>query len=182
MLFIIAHNAILMVLQPKTPLLYHREFTASSAVTLTLRAASLQSEHQRDVLHAAPSRDLFAVAFDARHKAQEIRATAVHPNSIMTELVRYLSEGALEAMEAQINAQAAAAGKPPFEFKTVPQGTATSVWAGVVAFADAMGGHYCEDCHVAPVIPNDAPKGLLDEGVRAYAIDPAHAEALWAKS
>ncbi|ARW16815.1 putative oxidoreductase [Komagataeibacter europaeus] len=125
---------------------------------------------------------LFAVAFDARHRAQGIRATAVHPGAIMTELVRYLPEGALEAMEAQINAQAAAAGKPPFEFKTVPQGAATSVWAGVVAAADAVGGHYCEDCHVAPVIPNDAPKGLLDEGVRAYAVDLAHAEALWAKS
>lgn len=125
---------------------------------------------------------LFAIAFDARHKAQGIRATALHPGAIMTELVRYLPEGALEAMEAQINAQAAAAGKPPFEFKTVPQGAATSVWAGLVAAADAVGGHYCEDCHVAPVIPNDAPKGLLDEGVRAYAVDPAHAEALWAKS
>ncbi|WP_239021341.1 hypothetical protein [Novacetimonas cocois] len=96
MLFMIAHNAILMTLQPKTPLLYHREFTPSA------------------------------------------------------ELVRYLSEGALEAMEAQINAQAAAASEPPFEFKTVPQGAATSVWAGVVASADAMGGHYCEDCHVRP--------------------------------
>ncbi|OAG75459.1 oxidoreductase [Acetobacter malorum] len=125
---------------------------------------------------------LFAVAFDARHKAQGIRATAVHPGAIMTELVRYLPDGALEAMEAQINAQAAAAGKPPFEFKTVPQGTATSVWAGVVADANVVGGHYCEDCHVAPVIPNDAPKLLLDEGVRAYAVDLTHAEALWAKS
>lgn len=125
---------------------------------------------------------LFAVAFDARHRARGIRATAVHPGAIMTELVRYLPQGALEAMVTQINSQAAAEGKPPFEFKTVPQGAATSVWAGVVATADAVGGHYCEDCHVAPVIPNDAPKGLLDGGVRAYAVDPAHAEALWAKS
>ena len=28
-------------------------------------------------------------------------------------------------------------------------GAATSVWAGFVADADAIGGRYCEDCHVA---------------------------------
>ncbi|MCE2574117.1 SDR family NAD(P)-dependent oxidoreductase [Komagataeibacter sp. FNDCR2] len=125
---------------------------------------------------------LFAVAFDARHRAQGIRATAVHPGGIMTELVRHLPKGELEKMVEQLNAQAASEGKPPFQFKTIPQGAATSVWAGVVAAADAVGGHYCEDCHVAPVVPNDAPKGLLDGGVRAYAVDPAHAEALWVKS
>ncbi|MDT8871363.1 hypothetical protein RAA17_10510 [Komagataeibacter rhaeticus] len=48
--------------------------------------------------------------------------------------------------------------------------------------ADAVGGHYCEDCHVSPVVPDDQPISLVSEGVRAYAVDPAHAEALWAKS
>ncbi len=125
---------------------------------------------------------LFAVAFDARHRAQGIRAAAVHPGGIMTELTRHLPAGELETMVAQLNAQAAAEGKPPFQFKTVPQGAATSVWAGVVAAADAVGGHYCEDCHVAKVVSNDAQGGLNDGGVRAYAVDPVHAEALWAKS
>ncbi len=125
---------------------------------------------------------LFAVAFDARHRARGVRATAIHPGGIMTELTRHLPDGALEAMVARLDAQAARDGKPPFAFKTVPQGAATSVWAGVVAPADAVGGHYCEDCHVAPVIPDAMPGELNDGGVRAYAINPANAKALWAKS
>ena len=125
---------------------------------------------------------LFAVAFDARHRAQGIRATAIHPGGIMTELTRHLPKGELETMVANVNAQASAEGKPPFQFKTIEQGAATSVWAGIVASADAVGGQYCEDCHVAKVVPNDAPGGLNDGGVRAYAVDPAHAEALWTKS
>ncbi|MBL7239134.1 SDR family NAD(P)-dependent oxidoreductase [Komagataeibacter rhaeticus] len=125
---------------------------------------------------------LFAVAFDARHRARGVRATAVHPGGIMTELARHMQAGAIEAMVKGINEQAAAEGKPPFQFKTIPQGAATSVWAGVVGAADAVGGHYCEDCHVSPVVPDDQPISLVSEGVRAYAVDPAHAEALWAKS
>ncbi|WP_338333362.1 SDR family NAD(P)-dependent oxidoreductase [Acetobacter sp. LMG 32666] len=125
---------------------------------------------------------LFAVAFDARHKARGVRATAIHPGGIMTELTRHLPDGALETMVEQLNAQATEAGKPPFVFKTIPQGAATSVWAGVVAPADAVGSHYCEDCHVAPVVPDAASGALNDGGVRAYAVNPAHAKALWEKS
>lgn len=126
---------------------------------------------------------LFAVAFDARHRARGVRATAVHPGGIMTELARYMAPGQIEAMVTQINEQAAAAGKPPFQFKTIPQGAATSVWAGVVAPADEVGGRYCEDCHVAKALPDDGRQiGMIDDGVRAYALDLAHAQALWAKS
>ncbi|AZV40452.1 SDR family NAD(P)-dependent oxidoreductase [Komagataeibacter xylinus] len=125
---------------------------------------------------------LFAVAFDARHRARGVRATAVHPGGILTELTRYMPAGGIEAMVARINEQAAAEGKPPFQFKTIPQGAATSVWAGAVAEADAVGGHYCEDCHVSPIVPDDQPISLVSAGVRAYAVDPVHAEALWAKS
>ncbi|GBR30139.1 short-chain dehydrogenase/reductase SDR [Komagataeibacter oboediens DSM 11826] len=125
---------------------------------------------------------LFAVAFDARHRARGVRATAVHPGGILTELTRYMPAGGIEAMVARINEQAASEGKPPFQFKTIPQGAATAVWAGVVGTADAVGGHYCEDCHVSPVVPDDQPISLVSAGVRAYALDPVHAEALWAKS
>jgi len=125
---------------------------------------------------------LFAVAFDARHRSHGIRATAVHPGGIATELGRHMAAGQIEAMVAQINEQAAAQGKPPFQFKTIPQGAATSVWAGVVADADAVGGRYCEDCHIGEIVPEDQPLGLIEGGVRAYALDPAAAEALWMRS
>ena len=45
--------------------------------------------------------------------------------------------------------------------------------------ADEVGGLYCEDCHVAELV-EDASQ--IRAGVRAYALDPARAEALWALS
>ncbi len=125
---------------------------------------------------------LFAVAFDARHRDRGVRAAAVHPGGIQTELVRYMAADVIDAMVARISEEAASRGQPPFRWKTIPQGAATSVWAGVVAAADAVGGRYCENCHVSTVVADDTPLGLLDEGVRAYALDPRHAEALWAMS
>jgi NAD(P)-dependent dehydrogenase (short-subunit alcohol dehydrogenase family) len=125
---------------------------------------------------------LFAVAFDQRHRERGVRATAVHPGGIQTELARHMEQAHMEQMINQINEQAAAAGKGPFEFKTVSQGAATSIWAAVVAPADEVGGRYCENCHVSDVVADDARLGLLDEGVRGYALDPQNAKALWKKS
>ncbi|MCB8881616.1 SDR family NAD(P)-dependent oxidoreductase [Acidisoma cellulosilytica] len=121
---------------------------------------------------------LFAVEFDRRHKARGVRATAVHPGGIQTELGRHLADGTIEAMIKQINETNAASGQPAFAWKTIPQGAATSVWAGVVAKAEDVGGLYCEDCHVA--LPSEE-EGLRG-GVRGYALDADSARALWAKS
>jgi NAD(P)-dependent dehydrogenase (short-subunit alcohol dehydrogenase family) len=125
---------------------------------------------------------LFAVAFDGRHRARGIRAAAVHPGGIQTELGRHLEENAIVAMVEDINKQLAAEGKAPFEFKTVPQGAATSVWAGFVADAGDIGGRYCENCHVGQVVADSATISPISEGARAYALDPVAAEALWKKS
>jgi NAD(P)-dependent dehydrogenase (short-subunit alcohol dehydrogenase family) len=119
---------------------------------------------------------LFAVEFDARHKARGVRATAVHPGGIRTELSRHMPPEMLEQLIQNWNA-GSPAGR--LVLKTVPQGAATTVWAGVVAPAEAVGAHYCEDCHVAEVVDDDP---ALRSGVRAYALDPDHAKALWAKS
>jgi NAD(P)-dependent dehydrogenase (short-subunit alcohol dehydrogenase family) len=123
---------------------------------------------------------LFAVEFDRRHRADGVRATALHPGGIKTELGRHMAPDELDKTVAQINTQLAAAGQPPFQFKTIPQGAATSVWAGFVAPADEVGGRYCENCHVSEIT-----EGLISPvspGVRPYALDPEHAKALWAKS
>jgi NAD(P)-dependent dehydrogenase (short-subunit alcohol dehydrogenase family) len=125
---------------------------------------------------------LFAVAFDERHRGRGVRAAAVHPGGIQTELGRYAEPGRIEKLVEQINAQLAAQGKGPFQWKTVPQGAATSVWSGVVASADEIGGQYCENCHVGKVVPDDVPIAVISEGVRAYAVDRKNAEALWKKS
>jgi len=126
---------------------------------------------------------LFAVEFDRRHKTRGIRAAAVHPGGIATELGRHLDPGQLQALVDSVNNDLAKEGKPPFQWKTIPQGAATSVWAGVVAPADKIGGRYCEDCHVTEaVIAGDATINITREGVRDYAVDPANAQALWKKS
>jgi NAD(P)-dependent dehydrogenase (short-subunit alcohol dehydrogenase family) len=125
---------------------------------------------------------LFAVAFDRRHRNRGIRAAAVHPGGIQTELARHMDHSALEKLIAPINQQLAAEGKGPFQWKTIPQGAATSVWAAVVAASDEIGGRYCENCHVGHVVPDDAIITAISEGVRGYALDPTTAEALWKKS
>jgi NAD(P)-dependent dehydrogenase (short-subunit alcohol dehydrogenase family) len=125
---------------------------------------------------------LFAVEFDRRHRDRGVRATAVHPGGIMTELARHMPDGAIEAWVQQVQQQRTAAGEPPFEFKSIPQGAATSVWTGVVAAADEVGGKYCEDCHVAELIPPDSQVSAISVGVRGYALDPESAKALWKKS
>ena len=122
---------------------------------------------------------LFAVEFDRRHKGNGVRAAAVHPGGIRTELSRHMKPEQLQQLIDQVNAASLAAGRPAFTYKTIPQGAATTVWAGIVAAADEVGGRYCEDCHVA----EGAEVGdITSGGVRAYALDAAHAKALWAKS
>ena len=117
---------------------------------------------------------LFAVGFDARHKDRGVRAAAVHPGVIQTELGRHLTPELIQ----QIMGSTASSGGAAMVFKSIPQGAATSVWTAVVADAAAVGGRYCEDCHVGDITENPDTR----DGVRAYALDPARAAALWAKS
>jgi NAD(P)-dependent dehydrogenase (short-subunit alcohol dehydrogenase family) len=119
---------------------------------------------------------LFAVEFDRRHK-DRVRATAVHPGGIQTELGRHMTPALIEQIVAMTRANDAS-GAPTFRWKSVPQGAATSVWAAAVADRDAIGGQFCEDCHVAEITDDPDLRG----GVRAYALDGEHAKALWAKS
>ena len=125
---------------------------------------------------------LFAVAFDKRHRDRGVRGAAVHPGGIHTELGRYMDQSRFQEMVDQINERNAAEGKQPFQFKTIPQGAATSVWAGVAAPADEIGGRYCENCHVGRIVPDHVTISAISEGVRGYALDPNNAEALWKKS
>jgi NAD(P)-dependent dehydrogenase (short-subunit alcohol dehydrogenase family) len=125
---------------------------------------------------------LFAVGFDERGRERGIRASAVHPGGIQTELGRHLNQDRLQTMVEQMNKQLAAEGKAPFQWKTIPQGAATSVWAGVVAPADEVGGQYCENCHVGHVVADDVIISAISEGVRGYALDSSNAAALWKKS
>ncbi len=125
---------------------------------------------------------LFAVAFDQRHGERGVRAAAVHPGGIHTELGRHIDPSRIQGIIEQMNQQLAAEGKAPFQWKSIPQGAATSVWAGVVAPGDEIGGRYCENCHVGRIVPDHVTISAISEGVLGYALDPKHAEALWKKS
>src|SRR4029077_10286826 len=117
---------------------------------------------------------LYAVALDNRLKGRGVRATSIHPGGIQTELGRHRTPELVEQMMERISKMQSSQGQA-FRFKSVPQGSATSVWSGFVATADAVGGHYCEDCHVCEV--NDDPNSRV--GVRSYALNLAHANDLW---
>jgi NAD(P)-dependent dehydrogenase (short-subunit alcohol dehydrogenase family) len=114
---------------------------------------------------------LFAVELDRRLRDRGVRAVSVHPGGIVTELGRHLTE---ESIATLLEAR----GARELQWKSVPQGAATSVWAGFVADADEVGGRYCEDCAVAPVIddPDESP------GVMRYATSPETAATLWTLS
>lgn len=114
---------------------------------------------------------LFAVELDRRLRDRGVRATALHPGGIITELGRHLTE---ETMNALVDAR----GAVEVKWKTPQQGAATSVWAGFVADGDVIGGSYCEDCAIAPVI--DDP--TASPGVMRYALDPGTAAGLWTLS
>jgi NAD(P)-dependent dehydrogenase (short-subunit alcohol dehydrogenase family) len=122
---------------------------------------------------------LFAVEFDRRHRDRGIRAASVMPGNSLTDLPRHFSPEDLQGLLQTVDAARMEAGLPPKELKEIPQAAATSVWAAVVANKDEIGGHYLEDCAIAPI--NDTLNPFAD-GVRSYALDANKAKQLWAKS
>lgn len=117
---------------------------------------------------------LYALELDRRLKARNIRVTALHPGGIMTELLRHTSPEMLREMAARSARDNGEGGAAP-SVKTIEQGAATTVWAAFVAPPETIGGRYCEDCSVADITESGS-------GVRAYALDPQRAKALWALS
>lgn len=117
---------------------------------------------------------LFAIGLDKRGAPHNVRAFAVHPGGIMTDLQRFMPEEEKRAM-GWIDAD----GKVDPRFKTPSQGAATSVWCATNAQLEGQGGVYCEDCDIAVQVPADFKPFT---GVRPWATDPALADELWALS
>jgi NAD(P)-dependent dehydrogenase (short-subunit alcohol dehydrogenase family) len=123
---------------------------------------------------------LFSVELDRRHKDKGVRAAAVHPGGIQTELGRSLTPEVTQQLMRLMSAGANQVTNPAtMRWKSIPQGAATSVWSAIVADANTIGGRYCENCHVADIVSGT---DIRSGGVREYALDPANARALWAKS
>lgn len=100
-----------------------------------------------------------------------VTALAVHPGTIGTGLMRFLSQQDYADLQTRTDVRPPIGRKP----KTLAQGAATTVWA---ATAPELEGRfaYLEDCHVAE--PVEKPD--LIAGVLPYAVDPELADELWA--
>jgi NAD(P)-dependent dehydrogenase (short-subunit alcohol dehydrogenase family) len=120
---------------------------------------------------------LFAVELDQRGQEHGIRAFAVHPGGIITDLLRYMTDEELKAYG--IVRENGVIKNLPDRFKTVEQGAATTIWCAVSPQLNNKGGVYCADCDISPMVPADSE---LNNGVRAWAVDKAAAEALWTLS
>jgi NAD(P)-dependent dehydrogenase (short-subunit alcohol dehydrogenase family) len=126
---------------------------------------------------------LFAVELDRRGKASGIRAFAVHPGAILTDLGRNMTDEELRSFGISPDSpRAIPAGKSVTEggdFKTVEQGAATSVWCATSPQLAGMGGVYCQDVDVALILQHGSTSNV---GVQSYAIDPEAATRLWTLS
>ncbi len=125
---------------------------------------------------------LFAPGLDRRTAEQGVRAFAVHPGGILTDLTRYFTDEDLKRYhfirqpDGKIVPDPAL---PAFPLKTVAQGAATTVWCATSPMLEGMGGVYCEDCDIAEEIPGDM---TTPAGVAPWACDPEAAERLWTLS
>ena len=114
---------------------------------------------------------LFAVELDRRLAARGVRANALHPGGIVTELGRHLSQDDIKELMSR-----APGGK--MEWKTPEQGAATSVWGATAPELEGKGGLYLDDCQIGSVrTSEDDPSGY-----EAFARDPAAARQLWTVS
>ena len=129
---------------------------------------------------------LFTLALDERGKAEGVRAFSLHPGTIVnTGISKYLSDEEIRQFGV-IDEDGKPIIDPARSLKTVEQGAATNVWCATSPQLDGMGGVYCQDCNIAPLVPKeDEAKqqvGLLPLGVMSYAADPEAADRLWSLS
>jgi len=123
---------------------------------------------------------LFATEFDRRYKNRGVRAFAVHPGTIVTELGRHLTEEDIAILRGHGTTDAEATPRPRGlrRWKSVEAGAATTVWAATSTSLDGIGGRYLEDCGIGE--PDDDP--AAERGHRSYATDPQRAASLWSMS
>jgi len=117
-----------------------------------------------------------ALELDRRLAGSGVRALAIHPGMIVTELGRHLTNDDRKTMLERVAAAAKrGGGEPPPRWKQPAQGAATQAWAATAPELAGRGGLYLEDCHVAGPSPDLAsPRGYAP-----WALDAAGARRLW---
>ncbi|MEO1061413.1 MAG: oxidoreductase [Actinomycetota bacterium] len=111
---------------------------------------------------------LHAVELDRRLRDRGVRAFALHPGAIVTDLGRHLTAEDIAAYTKD---------RPSLKLKSVEAGAATTVYAATAPELDGQGGVYLEDCGIAEV-DDESP----ESGVRSYAVDTDAARRLWSVS
>ncbi|MBW4081196.1 oxidoreductase [Paenibacillus sp. S150] len=130
---------------------------------------------------------LFAVGVDKRGRDEGIRAFALHPGSIITDLARYATLEQLRNFGV-VDDEGQPIIDPARQLKTIKQGAATQVWCATHPKLNGLGGVYCENVEVASLVlkEDNAPWKSDDStrqvGVMPYAVDPEEADRLWSLS
>jgi NAD(P)-dependent dehydrogenase (short-subunit alcohol dehydrogenase family) len=102
---------------------------------------------------------LHAIELDRRLADNGIRAYAVHPGMVATNLARYMSHDDIATITQRSSPS-------NFDVLTPEQGAATQVWAAIAPELSENGGVYLTECRIS-------------EGVAPYATDPRRSQALW---
>ncbi|GGJ29994.1 oxidoreductase [Streptomyces brasiliensis] len=126
---------------------------------------------------------LFAVELDRRGRVDGVRAFAVHPGTIIdTGLAKHVSADVVRAAGA-VDDEGRPVRDPARQFKTIPQGAATGVWCAASPQLAGLGGVYCENSDISPLVPASGEAGWRagteTAGVLEYAVDPEAAARLW---
>jgi NAD(P)-dependent dehydrogenase (short-subunit alcohol dehydrogenase family) len=114
---------------------------------------------------------LFAVELDRRLRDRGVRANALHPGGIVTDLGRHLDEDDIKELMSR-----APGGK--MAWKTPEQGAATSGWAATAPELAEQGGLYLDDCQIAHERTSEDDPG----GYEAWARNAESARRLWSVS
>jgi NAD(P)-dependent dehydrogenase (short-subunit alcohol dehydrogenase family) len=119
---------------------------------------------------------LFAVQLDRLGQDAGVRAFAVHPGGIVTELIRHLDQADLERLGV-VDEDGNTTGRG--DFKTPEAGASGPVWAATSPQLEGMGGVYVEDTDIASRT-EDLPEDQREaRGVEAWATDADAAARLW---
>ncbi len=111
---------------------------------------------------------LHAVELDRRMSGSCVRAFAVHPGMVATNLARHMSREDVAAIAALPEQRRVSAGRDirKMEVLTPEQGAATQVWAAVSDELTGSGAAYLADCRIR-------------SDVTPYAVDSDRARRLW---
>jgi NAD(P)-dependent dehydrogenase (short-subunit alcohol dehydrogenase family) len=121
---------------------------------------------------------LHALALARRLVDDGVLAFSVHPGGIMTNLGRHLNDDLMKQMLDRAQERSAKAGESGgMQFKSIPQGAATQVWAATSPDVESHSGMYLADCGLGVEGAN-----IGRNGFESYITDESRAEELWTLS